>query len=49
MCCLAACEGTLCCSTCHLIADEKDFDSIPDMLSDEEMDMLDTAENPTPT
>ena len=46
---LAACEGTLCCSTCHLIVDDKDFDSIPDMLTDEEMDMLDTAVNPTQT
>jgi len=46
---LAACEGTLCCSTCHLIVAEEDFDSIPDVLSDEEIDMLDTAENLTPT
>ena len=46
---LAACEGTLCCSTCHLIVAEEDFDSIPDPLTDEELDMLDTADNPTPT
>ena len=47
--CTAACEGTLCCSTCHLIASEEDFDNIPDPLTDEELDMLDTADNVTPT
>ena len=45
----AACEGTLCCSTCHLIVSEEDFESIPDPLTDEELDMLDTADNLTPT
>ncbi|XP_033127865.1 adrenodoxin-like [Anneissia japonica] len=37
-----ACEGTLACSTCHLIFDQKVFDQLPS-ASDEEMDMLDLA------
>ncbi|XP_029463415.1 adrenodoxin-like [Rhinatrema bivittatum] len=37
-----ACEGTLACSTCHLIFEQKVFDKISS-ISDEEMDMLDLA------
>ncbi|XP_068103777.1 adrenodoxin-like [Hyperolius riggenbachi] len=37
-----ACEGTLACSTCHLIFDKKDFNQLK-AISDEEMDMLDLA------
>jgi ferredoxin len=38
-----ACEGTLACSTCHLIFKQTDFDKIPDEATDEELDMLDLA------
>ncbi|XP_042210537.1 adrenodoxin-like isoform X2 [Homarus americanus] len=38
-----ACEGTLACSTCHLIFKEEDFDMIEDPCTDEELDMLDLA------
>ncbi|KAK3576992.1 hypothetical protein CHS0354_006001 [Potamilus streckersoni] len=38
-----ACEGTLACSTCHLIFKKKDFDKLPEKPSDEELDMLDLA------
>lgn len=38
-----ACEGTLTCSTCHLIFSKSDFDKLPDTRSDEEIDMLDLA------
>ncbi|XP_053569645.1 adrenodoxin-like [Bombina bombina] len=37
-----ACEGTLACSTCHLIFDKNVFDQL-DPIVDEEMDMLDLA------
>ncbi|XP_054753106.1 adrenodoxin-like [Lytechinus pictus] len=37
-----ACEGTLACSTCHLIFDEDIFETLPEKL-DEEEDMLDLA------
>lgn len=37
-----ACEGTLACSTCHLIFEESQFNSLPE-ASDEELDMLDFA------
>ncbi|KAM4665218.1 adrenodoxin-like [Discoglossus pictus] len=37
-----ACEGTLACSTCHLIFDQKVFDQLEPIV-DEEMDMLDLA------
>ncbi|CAJ0929940.1 unnamed protein product [Ranitomeya imitator] len=37
-----ACEGTLACSTCHLIFDQKTFDQLSP-ITDEEMDMLDLA------
>ncbi len=44
-----ACEGTLSCSTCHLIVDPDWFPKIPDPLTEEEQDMLDLAYNPTDT
>lgn len=44
-----ACEGTLACSTCHLIFDPADFDKIPDKMTDEELDMLDLAYGLTDT
>uniref|UniRef100_A0A8C5P9I6 Adrenal ferredoxin n=1 Tax=Leptobrachium leishanense TaxID=445787 RepID=A0A8C5P9I6_9ANUR len=37
-----ACEGTLACSTCHLIFDDDIFQKL-DKITDEEMDMLDLA------
>ncbi|NP_001279427.1 ferredoxin 1b [Callorhinchus milii] len=37
-----ACEGTLACSTCHLIFDEENYENL-DKITDEEMDMLDLA------
>ncbi|XP_015596329.1 adrenodoxin [Cephus cinctus] len=38
-----ACEGTLTCSTCHLILPKDVYDALPDKPTDEEMDMLDLA------
>ena len=38
-----ACEGTLACSTCHLIFTEEDFNKIDEEATDEELDMLDLA------
>lgn len=37
-----ACEGSLACSTCHVVVDEDDFDRLNDATDDEE-DMLDLA------
>ncbi|XP_053167353.1 adrenodoxin, mitochondrial [Hemicordylus capensis] len=37
-----ACEGTLACSTCHLIFEDDVFKKL-DAITDEEMDMLDLA------
>jgi 2Fe-2S ferredoxin len=37
-----ACEGSMACSTCHLIVDPADFDRLPEPSEDEE-DMLDLA------
>ncbi|GLV31185.1 Ferredoxin 2 [Carabus blaptoides fortunei] len=44
-----ACEGTLTCSTCHLILKKEDFDMLPDKPTDEELDMLDLAYDLTDT
>ncbi|XP_067645571.1 adrenodoxin-like protein 2, mitochondrial [Eurosta solidaginis] len=44
-----ACEGTLTCSTCHLIFKAEDFEKLPDKASDEELDMLDLAYELTDT
>ncbi|XP_034720947.1 adrenodoxin [Etheostoma cragini] len=43
-----ACEGTLACSTCHLIFDEDVYKSLGP-VTDEEMDMLDLAYGLTDT
>lgn len=37
-----ACEGTLCCTTCHLIFKQSDYEKVGPP-SDEELDMLDLA------
>ena len=37
-----ACEGSLACSTCHVVVDEEWFDKLED-ASEEEEDMLDLA------
>jgi 2Fe-2S ferredoxin len=37
-----ACEGSLACSTCHVIVDGEDYVRLPDATEDEE-DMLDLA------
>lgn len=44
-----ACEGTLTCSTCHLIFKPADYNKLPDKPSDEELDMLDLAYELTDT
>ncbi|XP_050436645.1 adrenodoxin-like protein 2, mitochondrial isoform X2 [Adelges cooleyi] len=44
-----ACEGTLTCSTCHVILSKKDYDALPEKPTDEELDMLDLAFNLTDT
>ncbi|XP_071438648.1 adrenodoxin-like protein 2, mitochondrial [Hetaerina americana] len=44
-----ACEGTLTCSTCHLILKKEDYDRLPGKPTDEEMDMLDLAYDLTDT
>ncbi|XP_017059862.1 adrenodoxin-like protein 2, mitochondrial [Drosophila ficusphila] len=44
-----ACEGTLTCSTCHLIFKTSDFEKLPDKPGDEELDMLDLAYELTDT
>lgn len=38
-----ACEGTLACSTCHLIFKPEDFEKLNEKPTDEELDMLDLA------
>ena len=43
-----ACEGSLACSTCHVIVDKAFYDKIPSPSEDEE-DMLDLAFGLTPT
>lgn len=43
-----ACEGSLACSTCHVIVDSEWFDLLSDATEDEE-DMLDLAFGLTPT
>lgn len=37
-----ACEGSLACSTCHVVVDENFYESLPEATEDEE-DMLDLA------
>ncbi len=43
-----ACEGSLACSTCHVIVDKKDFERLEDPTEEEE-DMLDLAHGLTHT
>ncbi|KAL0808419.1 hypothetical protein ABMA28_012886 [Loxostege sticticalis] len=38
-----ACEGTLTCSTCHVILKKDDYERLPGEVTDEERDMLDLA------
>lgn len=38
-----ACEGTLACSTCHIVFKEENFKKISVKPTDEELDMLDLA------
>uniref|UniRef100_A0A8B9HKR7 2Fe-2S ferredoxin-type domain-containing protein n=1 Tax=Astyanax mexicanus TaxID=7994 RepID=A0A8B9HKR7_ASTMX len=47
----SACEGTLACSTCHLIFEEKIYNKLLNetTVADEEMDMLDLAYGLTDT
>jgi len=44
-----ACEGTLACSTCHVVLSQEDYDRMPDQPTDEEFDMLDLAYGLTDT
>ncbi|XP_053625566.1 adrenodoxin [Plodia interpunctella] len=44
-----ACEGTLTCSTCHVILAQNDYDRLPEEACDEERDMLDLAYGLTDT
>ena len=43
-----ACDGSLACSTCHLILEEEVFNALPEP-TDEELDMLDLAFDLTDT
>ena len=43
-----ACEGSLACSTCHVVVDEKFYSKLDEASEDEE-DMLDLAFGLTPT
>jgi len=43
-----ACEGSMACSTCHVIVDAKDIDRLREP-SDDELDMLDLAYGLTET
>ncbi len=43
-----ACEGSLACSTCHVIVDKEFYDKLSEASEDEE-DMLDLAFGLTPT
>lgn len=43
-----ACEGSLACSTCHIIVNDEDFDRLAEPTDDEE-DMLDLAFGLQPT
>lgn len=43
-----ACEGSMACSTCHVIVDKQDFDRLPPASEDED-DLLDLAAHVTRT
>ncbi|KAH9404531.1 Adrenodoxin, mitochondrial [Tyrophagus putrescentiae] len=38
-----SCDGELACSSCHLILQKHDFDQLPNVASEEELDLLDMA------
>lgn len=38
-----ACEGTLACSTCHLVFSKQNYSQLSQKPTDEELDMLDLA------
>jgi ferredoxin, 2Fe-2S len=40
--CTGACEGSLACSTCHVVLEPKFFEKLPEPVIEEE-DMLDLA------
>lgn len=44
-----ACEGTVTCSTCHVVLKQQDYDRLPEEAADEERDMLDLAYGLTDT
>ena len=44
-----ACDGTLSCSTCHLVVHPEWFPKISDPITEEEEDMLDLAYGLTDT
>ena len=44
-----ACEGTLACSTCHVVLPEAVYQQLSSEISEEEMDMLDLAYGLTDT
>ncbi|XP_043259642.1 adrenodoxin-like protein 2, mitochondrial [Colletes gigas] len=44
-----ACEGTLTCSTCHVIFSKEVYEKLPGKPTDEELDMLDLAYEVTDT
>ncbi|XP_023948945.1 adrenodoxin [Bicyclus anynana] len=44
-----ACEGTVTCSTCHVVLKPEDYDRLPEEAGDEERDMLDLAYGLTDT
>ncbi|XP_034838239.1 adrenodoxin [Maniola hyperantus] len=44
-----ACEGTVTCSTCHVVLKQEDYDRLPEEAGDEERDMLDLAYGLTDT
>lgn len=44
-----ACEGTLTCSTCHVVLKPDDYNRLPEEACDEERDMLDLAYGLTDT
>jgi ferredoxin len=46
---VGACEGTLACSTCHVVLKPDDYARIPNKPCDEELDMLDLAYGLTDT
>ena len=43
------CEGTLACSTCHVMLDKDAYEDLEDEMTDEEFSMIQLAYKPTPT